>query len=129
IPLNADLRISKQQRAGSSGPFQDLPLTLLHGDVIQFQIVIGNNGPSHVANAVFSDVVPSQFSGLSIVSADGSSAPECTLGAYQLSGNTLSGSIAMLEPGGSCTLILQANAGVIGQGIVNTAMVVVPAGV
>ncbi|MFA5590925.1 MAG: DUF11 domain-containing protein [Lysobacteraceae bacterium] len=129
VPLNADLQIGKSQRPGTSGAFQSGPLTVFHGDTVQFSIVIGNNGPATVTGATFTDIIPAQFSTLSIVSAGGSTSPECTLGSYGLSGNTLSGTVTIIAPGGNCTLVVEGTASTLGVGITNTATVAVPPGV
>src|SRR5690606_22909968 len=60
VPV-ADLTIVKTQREGASGVFQSTPLTVRLGDVVQFNLMVTNTGPSPVSNATIADAVPANF--------------------------------------------------------------------
>ncbi|HEU4664510.1 MAG TPA: DUF11 domain-containing protein, partial [Dokdonella sp.] len=129
VPLNANLSIAKSERLGASGAFGAGPLSVANGSIVQFQIVASNAGPATVTGAAISDAIPANFSALSIVSATAAGgASGCTTGAFALVGNALSGTIASLPSGASCTLVVQGTASTNGSAT-NTAQVVVPAGI
>ncbi|MBC7609436.1 MAG: DUF11 domain-containing protein [Polaromonas sp.] len=130
VPLNADLQIVKDQRAGISGAFQTPLLGVGIGDVIQYRLTISNAaGSAIVSTATFSDPVPTQISGLSTVSVVvGGGATGC---AVLFTGNLVSGSVASLPAGSTCTIILQGTgtATTASSGATNTALVTAPAGI
>ncbi|MCX8097754.1 MAG: hypothetical protein N3F11_01865, partial [Casimicrobiaceae bacterium] len=92
IVAQADLSVEKSQREGTSGSFQTTPLTVVQGQVVQYQIVVTNNGPSAANSGTFTDAVPSNLTGLSVVSTSTSGgASGCTA---SFSGSTLNGTVA-----------------------------------
>ena len=130
VPLNADLQMVKSQHAGTSGAFAATPLSVLQGQIVQFQIVATNSGPSIVSNATISDAIPSQFTALSIVSVTGSSGTVgCNTTNIVLSGSNLSGTITTLPSAATCSVVVQATANIYGSAIPNTAVVAVPSGI
>jgi uncharacterized repeat protein (TIGR01451 family) len=130
LPLNADLQIVKSQRAGTSGTFTTSALSVLTGQTVQFQLVATNAGPATVSNTAISDPVPSQFTGLSIVSAVGSSGVVgCTTANITLTGSTLGGTLTTVPSAGTCTIVVQATATTFGTAIANTATISVPSGI
>ncbi|HEY6942292.1 DUF7507 domain-containing protein [Dokdonella sp.] len=129
VPLNANLSIAKAERLGTVGAFGAGPLTVANGSIVQFRLVAANAGPATVANAGVGDAIPANFTSPSIVSATAAGgATGCTTGAFALVGNMLSGTIASLPSGASCTLVVQGTASTNGS-VTNTAQVVVPPGI
>ncbi|MCD0175908.1 DUF11 domain-containing protein, partial [Deinococcus sp. 14RED07] len=122
-PAAADLGIVKSQRLGTSGTFQSTPLSVVQGSVVQYQIVVTNNGPSAVTNATFTDAVPANLTGLSVVSATGTGTT-CTA---SFTGSTLNGSFSG-STGQTCTVIIQGTATTTGT-FTNTATVAAPSGI
>jgi uncharacterized repeat protein (TIGR01451 family) len=130
VPLNADLQMAKTQRLGTSGVFASTALSARTGQIVQFQLVTTNAGPATVSGAAISDAIPSQYTGLSIVSATGSTGVVgCTTATITLTGSTLSGTITTLPSAGTCTVIVQGTATTAGAAIANTAAVTAPAGI
>ena len=107
VVSSADLTVAKTQRAGTTDPFTSSVLTVPTGRLVQFQIVVGNNGPSTVVGAVFSDPVPTNFTALSVVSVTPAAGATACTAAF--SGNTLSGSFSG-PVGATCTAIVQGTA-------------------
>ncbi|GHG36451.1 hypothetical protein GCM10017784_33400 [Deinococcus indicus] len=122
-PAAADLGIVKSQRLGTSGTFQSTTLSVVQGSVVQYQIVVTNNGPSAVTNATFTDAVPANLTGLSVVSATGTGTT-CTA---SFTGSTLNGSFSG-STGQTCTVIIQGTATTTGT-FTNTATVAAPSGI
>ncbi|MXV22079.1 DUF11 domain-containing protein, partial [Deinococcus xianganensis] len=122
-PAAADLAVTKAQRAGTSGTFQTTALSVVQGSVVQYQIVVTNNGPSAVTNVPFTDAVPANLTGLSVVSATGTGTT-CTA---SFTGSTLNGSFSGAS-GTSCTVTIQGTATTTGT-FTNTASVTAPSGI
>ncbi|GGS28203.1 beta strand repeat-containing protein [Deinococcus knuensis] len=122
-PAAADLGIVKSQRLGTSGTFQSTPLSVVQGSVVQYRIVVTNNGPSAVTNATFTDAVPANLTGLSVVSAAGTGTT-CTA---SFTGSTLNGSFSGTS-GQTCTVTIQGTATTTGT-FTNTATVAAPSGI
>ena len=127
VPLNANLQVVKTQRAGITGPFQATSLTVSHGSIIQYQIVLTNAGPSVVSGAGFNDTVPGSFSGISIVSSTGSAGVAGC--ASSIAGSVITTTTTTLPSNGTCTVLIQASATTDTVGVVNTATVVKPDGI
>ena len=122
-PAAADLAITKAQRAGTGGTFQTTALSVVQGGAVQYQIVVTNNGPSAVTNATFTDAVPANLTGLSVVSATGTGTT-CTA---SFTGGTLNGTFSGAS-GTSCTVTIQGTATTTGT-FTNTATVTAPSGI
>ncbi len=122
-PAAADLAVTKAQRAGTSGTFQTTALSVVQGGTVQYQIVVTNNGPSAVTNAPFTDAVPANLTGLSVVSATGTGTT-CTA---SFTGSTLNGSFSGAS-GTSCTVTIQGTATTTGT-FTNSASVTAPSGI
>ncbi|MBB5208809.1 Ig-like domain-containing protein [Chiayiivirga flava] len=130
VLLNANLQMVKTQRAGTGGTFVGTPITIDNGQTIQFQLTVTNAGPATAANVAISDTLPSQYTGLSLVSATPTgTVAGCATGSFAFAGQVLSGSIASLASGASCALIVQATVNGTGTAIANTATVLVPPGI
>ncbi len=125
-PTDMDLRIVKSQRAGNSGTFQTTPLTV-PGGTFQYRLVVSNQGVTTLTSgtpAAFSDAVPANFTGMSVISANtGAGATSCSA---SFTGNTLNGLFSG-PPGATCTVTVEGTAATSGT-INNTATVTVPAG-
>ena len=128
VVSSADLTVAKTQRAGTTDPFTSSVLTVPTGRLVQFQIVVGNNGPSTVAGAVFSDPVPTNFTALSLVSVTPAAGATACTAAF--SGNTLSGSFSG-PVGATCTAIVQGTTttATVATGVMNIATATPPDGV
>ena len=122
-PAAADLAVTKAQRTGTTGTFQTTALSVVQGSVVQYQIVVTNSGPSAVTNATFTDAVPANLTGLSVVSATGTGTT-CTA---SFTGSALNGSFSG-STGQTCTVIIQGTATTTGT-FTNTATVAAPSGV
>ncbi|GAA5438017.1 hypothetical protein Daqu01_03161 [Deinococcus aquaticus] len=122
-PAAADLGIVKSQRLGTTGTFQTTALSVTQGSTVQYQIVVTNSGPSAVTNATFTDAVPANLTGLSVVSAAGTGTT-CTA---TFTGSTLNGSFSG-STGQTCTVTIQGTATTTGT-FTNTATVTAPSGI
>lgn len=118
----ADLSITKSQRPGTINAFQTTNLSVTQNQIVQYRLLVTNNGPSTVSNAVITDNVPSNLSGLSVVSA--ASANGATACSANFSGNTLTGNFSSPNSG-TCTIIIQGTAATAGN-ITNTATITAP---
>ncbi|MGM9320453.1 beta strand repeat-containing protein [Deinococcus aquaticus] len=122
-PAAADLGIVKSQRLGTTGTFQTTPLSVTQGSTVQYQIVVTNSGPSAVTNSTFTDAVPANLTGLSVVSAAGTGTT-CTA---TFTGSTLNGSFSG-SSGQTCTVTIQGTTTTTGT-FTNTATVTAPSGI
>ncbi|KRG67525.1 hypothetical protein ABB27_09320 [Stenotrophomonas terrae] len=131
ITRTSDLTIVKTEREGSTAGFIAGPLTVGIGATVEFRIVVGNGGPSPLTGAVFRDVVPTNFSALSVVSVVPSVAPEVAASACtaNIAGNTLSG-VFSGPMGSSCSVIIRGTASIAAAapGVTNTATATPPEG-
>lgn len=117
-----ELSIDKQQRVGTTGTFGDAPLSVAVGNTVQYQLTVTNNSLVSAKGPTFSDVLPSNLTNPSVVSVTPSSTGVRGCSAT-LSGNTLSGSVALaFLPNTSCTVIIQATVSTAGV-ITNTTTV------
>jgi fimbrial isopeptide formation D2 family protein/uncharacterized repeat protein (TIGR01451 family) len=128
VPLNADLQMVKDQRAGTAGAFQTTLLGVALGDVVQYRLTISNAaGSALVTNATFYDPVPFHVSGLGTVSfTTAGGASGCTAA---FTGTQLNGTVTSLPAGSNCTVIVQGTATTSTAGATNTAVVTAPAGI
>ncbi|SDB88148.1 hypothetical protein SAMN05421749_101659 [Acinetobacter marinus] len=125
-PYSMDLKIVKSQRADTSGVWSTDPVRVILGGIVQYQLVMSNksdNVVSPTSQASFSDNIPSNITGLSIISNVGSSGATSCLSS--LTGNILSGQFSGPK-NAICTVTIQGTA-TTGGIITNTANVVVPA--
>lgn len=82
---------------------------------VQYQLVVSNVGPNPVpftSQASFTDVVPSNLSGLSVVSATTSVSGQACSASF--TGNTLNGNFSGAN-GTTCTVVIQGTASTSGQ--------------
>lgn len=107
-------------------PSADLSLSKLSvnpnvavGQTVTFTLSIGNAGPSPVSGATFSDVVPANFTAISIVSTSGGAVAS-------VSGSTVSGTTS-LAAGATSSVVVRAVASSTGA-YTNSATVTAPAG-
>jgi uncharacterized repeat protein (TIGR01451 family) len=121
----ADIQALKAQRAGTTGAFQTTALSVNQGQIIQYQLTYTNAGPEAANGAIFADAIPSNITGVSIVSTTPSSGVTCS---GSLAGNSLSGSVAAWPSAGTCTLLIQGTASTSGT-VTNTTTVTIPAGI
>ncbi len=129
IPLSADLKITKAQKPSASGSFSNSPLTVATGSRVQFQLVVSNVGGFAADGALLEDAIPANFSSPSIVSASASgTGAACSAVDFAFSGNKLSGKVAQLPVGTSCTVVVEVTASTNGAAVINTATVDVPTG-
>ncbi|WP_313255174.1 Ig-like domain-containing protein [Stenotrophomonas sp.] len=124
LTRESDLSIIKTQSTDGGATFVSSTATVNQGAVVRFRLEIRNIGPSAVTSASFADVVPGNFTSVSVLSA--APAAACSAGA---SANTVSGTFTGAKDA-TCTVILQATAttGTSGVGVVNTGTVTAPAG-
>ena len=104
------------------------PAAVNAGASISWQLRIRNAGPSIANGASFNDTVPSIVSGVSASCAGASGGAACPA-LINVSGNTVSGLIATLPPGGE--VLIQVNGAVSGSAVGtvdNTASITPPAG-
>ncbi|WP_291014777.1 hypothetical protein, partial [Hydrogenophaga sp.] len=106
-------------------PSADLSLTKVSanpnvavGQTVTFTLTISNAGPSPVTNTTFTDVVPANFTAVSIVSSTGATA--------SVSGSTVNGTTS-LASGGNASVVVRAVASSVGN-YTNTATVTPPLG-
>ena len=119
-----DVSLDKKQRAGTSGAFQDADISVLQGNLVQYQLTVTNNGPNAANGATFSDTLPANLTNPSVVSITASSGVAGQSASF--SGNTLTGTVATTFPAnGSVTIVVQATASASGT-VVNTAAVSPP---
>lgn len=118
----ADLRMVKSQRSGTSGTFVTTSMSIYHRSTMQYQLVVTNLGTSSVSGATFTDTVPANLTGMSVVSATGVSSTVCSASfGSSPNQNVLTGSFSA-SSGGTCTVIIQGTATTPGA-IANTAYV------
>ncbi len=112
---HADLSVTKTDNRLAAQP----------GDIVTYQIVVSNRGPSAVVSAPFSDVVPASLTGVSwTCSASVGSSCRATG-----SGNAINTTVSLL-PGGTATFVVSATVAGSAAGVIaNTATIDVPAGV
>lgn len=114
------------------GPSADVSATkvastpsLAIGQTTTFTLTFANAGPSAVTSATLNDLLPASMGTLTFVSASGLSG--ATLTSQVTSASVFNGT-ATLPVGSTLTVVLRAVAGASGS-VINTATVVVPAGV
>lgn len=122
VPV-ANLSIVKSQRQGTSGAFQTTVLSINQNSTIQYQLVATNGGTATATNAAISDTVPSNITGLTVVSATGASGATACSASFGTSPNqnVLTGNFSA-PSGGTCTIILQGTVSTAGN-ITNTARI------
>ncbi|HQU82247.1 MAG TPA: NosD domain-containing protein [Pyrinomonadaceae bacterium] len=122
VPV-ANLSIVKSQRQGTSGTFQTTALSINQNSTIQYQLLVTNGGTATATNAAISDTVPSNVTGLTVVSATGASGATACSASFGASPNqnVLTGNFSA-PSGGTCTIILQGTVSTVGS-ITNTAQI------
>jgi len=119
IESDSDLSIVKTQRIGTSGTFVSTQILPTQFDIVQYQLLMSNGTTNPLVAAQFSDVVPSNITGLSIISSTttgtGATCPNA------LAGNTLTGTFSGPATA-TCTIVLQGIASTTGP-ITNTATI------
>lgn len=123
VPV-ANLSVVKSQRQGTSGTFQTTALSINQNSTIQYQILVTNGGTATATNAVLSDTVPSNITGLTVVSATGASGTTVCSASFETSPNqnVLTGNFSA-PSGGTCTVILQGTVSTVGS-VTNTARII-----
>lgn len=123
-----DLEIEKAQRL-IGGSFQTTALNVPQGDDLQYRLVITNSGSGTVTSATFSDSVPANITGLTVVSAtpqNGATACTATFGVSP-NQNDLSG-IFSGPNSAICEVVIRGTATTDGN-VVNQATVTPPTGI
>jgi len=103
------------------------PATVAPGGQITWRLTIANAGPSSANGATFSDALPAAVSSISASCGSPSGGAAC--GAIGVVGQLVSGSVAMLPPGGAVVITILATAPATNGTLVNTANVVPPPGI
>jgi uncharacterized repeat protein (TIGR01451 family) len=127
VPLNADLRMDKQQRRGTAGVFQDLILGIPLGATMQYQLSVFNAGPGSVTGVVIADNVPS-YLGTVTWACTPTGTATCSTASGSGNNISLTGTMAPLS---TLTVLITgiANSATSVSGLTNTASVTAPAGI
>ncbi|OTG69507.1 hypothetical protein B9T25_02760 [Acinetobacter sp. ANC 4470] len=132
MDADSDISIVKSQRIGTSGTFVQTQLNNVPvNSIMQYQLLITNNKPANATVggsaylAPFSDIIPSNLKGVSIVGTPSTTVTGTTcaptLSGNDTSGYTLSGNFSGASTA-TCTITLQATAKTAGT-ITNTATI------
>jgi uncharacterized repeat protein (TIGR01451 family) len=128
VPLNADPQMLKEQRAGGAGAFQTTQLGVGLGQTVQFRVsVVNPAGSAGVNTLTFSDLVPFNFTSLSVGTFTTAGGASGCSGA--LSGSLLNGTVTSLPVSSTCSMIVQGVATTNGAAVTNTVALVVPSGI
>jgi uncharacterized repeat protein (TIGR01451 family) len=127
VPLNADLRIDKQQRRGTTGAFQDLIVGVPLGATMQYQLSVFNAGPGSVTGVVIADNVPDYLSSVTWTCVPTGTAT-CSTASGGGNNVSLTGTMAALS---TLTVLITGigNSATSLSGLTNTASVTAPAGI
>ncbi len=105
------------------------PAAVNAGSGITYSLVISNAGPSAANNASFSDLVPSDITGITASCANTTGGATCPPGITPV-GNSVSGFIPNLPAGGSVSITIAGTVGGAATGaITNTGRITAPTGV
>lgn len=115
----ADLAIAKTQRIGTTGAFVSTPISVYNTQVVQYQLVLTNNGPTAATNATYTDTVPSNLTGLSVVGTPSTTGVGTVCATPTFTGQTLNGTFTAPQSG-TCTVVIQGTASSTGS-VTNTA--------
>lgn len=127
VPLNSDVRTLKEQRALPAGSFQTTLLGVNLAQTVQFRISAINGGPSAVSTVTFSDLIPFNFTSLSVGTATiGGSVAGCTA---TLAGSLLQGTATGMASGSTCSVVVQGVATTNTNGVTNTVAISIPSGI
>ena len=117
LSASADVSITKTGTA-----------SVVPGGPISYTLTIANAGPSAANNATFNDAVPASITGVT-ASCGGATGGAVCPGAVTVAGNTVSGTIPTLPPGGSVVVTINGTTlASTSTPIVNTATVAPPSG-
>jgi uncharacterized repeat protein (TIGR01451 family) len=104
------------------------PASVVPGGAIRYTLTIANAGPSAANNATFSDAVPASITGVT-ASCGGAAGGAACPPSVNVAGNTVSGTIPTLPPGGSVVITIDGTtAASTATPITNTATVAPPSG-
>ncbi|MCJ8146678.1 hypothetical protein MKI79_07165 [Acinetobacter sp. A3.8] len=113
VTPRADLGVVKTQRAGTSGTFTRDPVSIVPlgvlGSVVEYQLVMTNNGPATVTGATFADIIPSPFVFNSFQESTPTSGNGATACTATNSGNTVTGTFSG-PSGATCRVVIRATA-------------------